>query len=80
VEIERALRDSDPEPAGAWDTVRGLMPQDTSTRALAGLLALAEAAGEAGVEVEADAFASGLHGLLPPSDPICKLPPLQKWR
>mgnify|MGYP006911564262 CR=1 FL=1 len=76
VEIELALRDLDPEQAGAWDTVQGLMLQVTSTRALAGLSALAEAAGEAG----ADAFESGLHGLASPSDPIRHLSPLLSWR
>ena len=70
MEIEPARPDLDLEPAGAWDTARVLTPQDTSTPALAGPLALAEAAGVAVVEVEVDASASGLQCLLQPLDPI----------
>ena len=80
VEIELALLDLDHELAGAWDTVRGLKPQDTSTLALEGLSAPAEAAGGAGAEVGADAFDSGLHGQASPLDPIRHLSPLLSWR
>ena len=80
VEIEPALQDLDPEPAGAWDTVRGLRPQDTSTLALAGPLEPAEEAGEAEVEGEADAFASGPPGLqLYPTRPLPH-PRIWRWR
>ena len=80
VEIELALQDLDPEPAGAWDTVRGLRPQDTSTLALDGLSAPAEEADEAGVVGEVDAFASGPPGLqLYPIRPLPH-PPSWRWR
>lgn len=82
VETERVLQDLDPEPVGAWDTVRGLMLQDIPMQALAGPLALAEA--EAAVEVEVAAevevCSSGPGGRVPPLDPASQRPPLPKWR
>ncbi len=78
VEMEPALLDSDLEAAEEWDTVRGLMPLDTSMGAIAGLLA--EVAGEAGEEEEEDAFASGPPGQVPALGPIRELLLPRRWR